>query len=726
MPRPPSPRCLWLALLTLVASYSTAAENLRDQAALLFRPPLAQRAALSVQGDHVAFSRPKRDGLYVEIVHIPSSQTTATLLADTARPVLHSKETDSGGLRFLRWAKTGRLVFAPEIQVLPASPYPNPQGGAMPNPGGPILIGDIFSIGPNGEDPRTLLDSRELARTIENPFPNPEAEPRPVIIKYRTAEILGLALNSEDDLLVESRGFRSGPMLQFTELIRVNASSGKQKVVSDDTPFSTYVYDLRGNRRLSFTTTARTGSLEVQVRGKEERAKWIPFRERFPAAKTVSFQFTAANYFGERMVPLGFGVDPDHLLVASNIGRDTYSVHIANTATGTIEPTGIVAPSPDLITLEPDKGAAGLVLDPHTGKPSGLRLATGPRPVLWIDPEIAALEKAVGEKLPGKIVEILEWSFLRAHFLIKVSDGSDPGRLYFYWRREGKLLEIAQAAPWLTREVVHKTEPFEVPTRDGARVSGHLTLPNKTRVPVPPLIVIFSAGFPGAPHAAFDPEAHMLAGMGFIVARINQRGTTGLGRAHLHGRPAAVDTQALGDALSTLDWIGSHHRFDRKRIVVLGHGYGGHLALRALQTVPEVFRCAVAFDAPVDLHTWIPDDISAPLQQTARRRLLEARVGNVQKASVIDGAEKLTKPVMLIAEGRHDPVYRANGSLLRKLRSLGRSVEWVETHEDFKLGLPQARAEVYEKLQAFLYQHVYDFDVKVGPVTEVGKENPVP
>ena len=43
----------------------------------------------------------------------------------------------------------------------------------------------------------------------------------------------------------------------------------------------------------------------------------------------------------------------------------------------------------------------------------------------------------------------------------------------------------------------------------------------------------------------------------------------------------------------------------------LGNGFGGYLALRAVQLDPEVFRCAVAINTPADLAAWSAATTSA-------------------------------------------------------------------------------------------------------------------
>jgi pimeloyl-ACP methyl ester carboxylesterase len=99
----------------------------------------------------------------------------------------------------------------------------------------------------------------------------------------------------------------------------------------------------------------------------------------------------------------------------------------------------------------------------------------------------------------------------------------------------------------------------------------------------------------------FQRDAQALAAMGFMVAQINYRGSTGFGRRQREAISEGFDRIPVDDALAAIEWLGARHGFDRKRVAVGGEGFGGYLALRAVQLHPDAFRCAVAINAPFDL-----------------------------------------------------------------------------------------------------------------------------
>jgi dipeptidyl-peptidase-4 len=87
---------------------------------------------------------------------------------------------------------------------------------------------------------------------------------------------------------------------------------------------------------------------------------------------------------------------------------------------------------------------------------------------------------------------------------------------------------------------------------------------------------------------------------GFIVWRLDNRGTFGRGHAFetpIAGQlgPAALDDQLAGVAyLRTLPYV------DASRLGGDGKSFGGYLTLYALIHAPDVFRCGVAGSAPTD------------------------------------------------------------------------------------------------------------------------------
>jgi dienelactone hydrolase len=346
----------------------------------------------------------------------------------------------------------------------------------------------------------------------------------------------------------------------------------------------------------------------------------------------------------------------------------------------------------------------------------------------WKDVELAGVQRELEAKFPRRSVELLDWSETRARILFRVTGGRDPGRIFVFQRTENIVLEILRCAPWLNPAELHETRALEFATSDGARISGYVTWPRETRGSPLPLVVVFPAGFPGPALPAFDPEAEVLADLGFVVARLNHRRADGQKWQGLSSPRTSLDRLAVDDAREAIKVMAARNpgrTFDRQRIATFGRGLGGFLALRALQLEPGVFRSGIAIDSPMDLRRGFPPPDATGAATTAfGAPPSAARNGSAGHPgpviSVLEQAESLTNPVFLLVEpGRNAEIDTATSELRARLQALGRSCGHLEVGTDFGAGRPEARAAVYRKIGDFLNHHLTAPAAGLGAAREV-------
>lgn len=369
------------------------------------------------------------------------------------------------------------------------------------------------------------------------------------------------------------------------------------------------------------------------------------------------------------------------------------------------------------------------IIDEYRGTVVGVRTDKNSSAITWSEGPLRDAQRELARKFPRRRVEILEWSENYARVLVRVTGGGDPGRVYVYQRPENLVLEIFRRAPWLNSGQLHDTRFFEFDAEDGAHLSGYVTWPNRPRFQPPPMIVCFPSGFPGHAQPEFDPEAQVLADLGFIVLRLNHRYVAGVPRNRRATLAAEVDRLAVHDARVAIEWVAERnpsHRFDRRRIAALGRGFGGYLAMRALQQEPSIFRCGVAIDAPTDLRPWLwpakPDTPAAelPPDPALPRAWFDEDRTDWKKLAVTTNVEALTSPLYLLVEPtRNQAVDIATAGLRSKLKSLGRAPDYLALDPGFFLARPKARASTYRKIEEFFNLRLYDYDVKIGPAKEV-------
>ena len=87
---------------------------------------------------------------------------------------------------------------------------------------------------------------------------------------------------------------------------------------------------------------------------------------------------------------------------------------------------------------------------------------------------------------------------------------------------------------------------------------------------------------------------------GFLVWRLDNRGTFGRGHAFETPIFGELGKAALDDQLAGIEYLKTLPYVDATRIGTDGKSFGGYMTLYALLHAPDVFRCGVAGAAPTD------------------------------------------------------------------------------------------------------------------------------
>ena len=147
-----------------------------------------------------------------------------------------------------------------------------------------------------------------------------------------------------------------------------------------------------------------------------------------------------------------------------------------------------------------------------------------------------------------------------------------------------------------------------------------------------------------------------LADHGFIVVKIDGRGTPRRGRAWERIIKNDMVTVPLDDQVAVLEALGRRYpELDVSRVGVSGWSYGGYMAAMATIRRPEMFRAGVA-GAPVA--DWRDYDT----HYTERfLGLPDADKAGYDKSSVLTYAKELRRPLLIIHGTADDNVYFIHG-----------------------------------------------------------------
>ena len=143
-----------------------------------------------------------------------------------------------------------------------------------------------------------------------------------------------------------------------------------------------------------------------------------------------------------------------------------------------------------------------------------------------------------------------------------------------------------------------------------------------------------------------------LADQGFIVVRIDGRGTPNRGRSWERAIKGNLIHLPLQDHAKVITELGRrHHEMDLSRVGIVGWSFGGYFSAMAVMQQPDVYHAAVA-GAPVC--DWIDYDTHYTERYLG---MPQDNPGGYQYSSVLHYTDQLRRPLMLIHGTTDDNVY---------------------------------------------------------------------
>jgi len=148
---------------------------------------------------------------------------------------------------------------------------------------------------------------------------------------------------------------------------------------------------------------------------------------------------------------------------------------------------------------------------------------------------------------------------------------------------------------------LEKMERVSLAAPDGLRLEGFLHTPSWQRPGQRlPAIVFCHTYCPGQNYNEWNAFFSYLAESGYVLLRLDHRGSTGYGRAFAesarleHGRKVPEDIAAGARFLQELASV------DAKKVGVMGYSFGGSLVTFGLAQYPDLFRAGVSSFGTVD------------------------------------------------------------------------------------------------------------------------------
>src|SRR6185437_6942687 len=173
--------------------------------------------------------------------------------------------------------------------------------------------------------------------------------------------------------------------------------------------------------------------------------------------------------------------------------------------------------------------------------------------------------------------------------------------------------------------------------------------------------------------------------LGYAVIAPNVRGSSGYGKAFRALGGGKLRDDAVRDVGALLVWIGLQPGLDSHHVAVMGHAYGGFLALASLATYGDHLSGAIDVAGIANLVDYVGHS------PAGQRALRVAEFGDVQdedmrafldRISPLDNVALIHRPV-LVVQGLDAPGSRAADSqqLVWRLRSEGNQVWYLSASD---------------------------------------------
>lgn len=173
-----------------------------------------------------------------------------------------------------------------------------------------------------------------------------------------------------------------------------------------------------------------------------------------------------------------------------------------------------------------------------------------------------------------------------------------PPRIVIREAQDGAIVQTLFSQPTPT---LPPPELVTLSSRDGETLYGALYRPAGAG-PFPTLVSVY-----GGPHAqrvtnswllTVDMRAQYLAGQGFLVFKLDNRGSAGRGLAFEAPIKHNMGDVEVRDQVDGVRWLVDQGLADPARVGIYGWSYGGYMAALSLAKAPQTFQAAVA-GAPV-------------------------------------------------------------------------------------------------------------------------------
>lgn len=298
---------------------------------------------------------------------------------------------------------------------------------------------------------------------------------------------------------------------------------------------------------------------------------------------------------------------------------------------------------------------------------------------------------------------------------LTVSTSASPSNLFVYNFETDELKKLTNtlnpdiAADDLVEGQVVRYESF-----DGLEIPAVYYQPQQATADNPAPALVWVHGGPGGQSRLnYFALIQYLVNHGYAILAVNNRGSSGYGKAFNHLDDQNHGDKDLKDCIAGKDYLVSTGVIDPERIGIIGGSYGGYMVMAALAFAPE------AFDVGVNIFgvtNWLRTLKSIPPYWESFRTALYDEMGDpttedsvrLYNISPLFHAKNVTKPLMVLQGANDVRVLQVESDeMVEGVKANGVPVEYV-IFDDEGHGFRKKENEIegYGQIKEFLDEHL--------------------
>ncbi|MFZ4863743.1 S9 family peptidase [Sphingobacterium sp. Mn56C] len=325
--------------------------------------------------------------------------------------------------------------------------------------------------------------------------------------------------------------------------------------------------------------------------------------------------------------------------------------------------------------------------------------------------ELKMIYKKIMQRFPNYSIDMLDVDSAFQTVVFRVYTDIEPGGIYYFSTLKNSFTELSKANPALEGKVLAPMKEISFNSRDGRIINGYLTLPLKKQRSYP-VVVLVHDGPNRRDQWGFNNEVQFLANRGYAVFQVNYRGSVGFGKSFYIAGFKQWGGEIQNDINDGVAWLIHEGIADKKRIAIMGTGFGGYSALYAACFNPTLYKCAISASGYTNLFTYFKE---IPSYYQTYNQLYYKIIGNPMKEyelfkaiSPLFHAEKVSMPILMFQGGR-DKYNSLNdvNQFVQKIKNNNVKVQYVfKEDEGRRFKNDENIVGYYQQIERFLSEQL--------------------